>query len=492
MAIILTILNKYKGLPIQVKASVWALICGVLNKGISVLTTPIFTRLLSTSEYGEYNVFSSWLTILSIIVSFNLSAGVYAQGLVKFEEKKKEFASSMQGLSLVMVAAWSLVYILFKDFWNSVFGLSTVQMLSMLLMIWLGAVVNFWVYEQKNENKYKALVLVTVGVAVISPALSIFLIQHREDKVTARILGTLIVEAVFYVWLFVIQLKNGKKFFEGKLWKYALMFNLPLVPHYLSQVVLASSDRIMIERMVGKSEAGIYSLAYSVSMVMLIVNNALMQTLSPWIYRKIKAKENREIAPIAYSTLIGIAVINIILIAFAPEAVKIFAPAEYYAAIRIIPPVAISVFYIYSYDLFAKFAFYYEKQGYITVASIIGALLNIILNYIFINKFGYIAAGYTTLACYMIYALCHYIIMNRVCDKFCGGVRPYNGKIILLISAAFTALGLLMLLTYNSVIIRYSIIGVIAVACLVFSKKIIAFFKNILSLKKPDNKGEMG
>ena len=486
MAIINKLIIKYRGLPIQVKASVWALICGILNKGIQVITTPIFTRLLSTDEFGEYNVFSSWLTILSIIVSFNFSAGVFAQGLVKFEKRKKEFTSSIQGLSLVIFIIWTLIYIIFKDFWNSVFKLTTVQMLSMLFIIWLSSVFNFWAYEQKNEYKYKALVVVTLTVSILNPALSIFLIEYSKDKVTARILGTLIIEAAIYIWLFFIQLKNGKKFYDGKFWKYALLFNLPLVPHYLSQVVLSSSDRIMIERMIGKSEAGIYSLAYSVSMIMLIFNNALMQTLSPWVYRKIKSGKNKDIASVAYSTLIGVAVVNIILIAFAPEAVKIFAPAEYYDAIWVIPPVTISVFYIYSYDLFAKFAFYYEKQGFITIASIIGALLNIVLNYICIKKFGYIAAGYTTLVCYIIYAFCHYQIMNRVCDKCCGGNRPYNGKIIFLISAVFTVSGLAMLLTYNHIIIRYSVIGIISVICLIMHKKIISFFRRILSLKNSD------
>lgn len=55
-------IKKYQGMPVQVKASFWFLICSFLQKGISVLTTPIFTRLLTTVEYGRYNVFNSvWI-----------------------------------------------------------------------------------------------------------------------------------------------------------------------------------------------------------------------------------------------------------------------------------------------------------------------------------------------------------------------------------------------------------------------------------------------
>ena len=95
------LLSKYKSLPVQVRASPWFFVCSFLQKGISVITTPIFTRLLSTAEYGQYNVFNSWYGIISIFVALRLSMGVYAQGLVKFEEERNRFSSSLQGLTLV-------------------------------------------------------------------------------------------------------------------------------------------------------------------------------------------------------------------------------------------------------------------------------------------------------------------------------------------------------------------------------------------------------
>ena len=84
--------------------------------------------------------------------------------------------------------------------------------------------------------------------------------------------------------MFYVQQKAGKAFFSKKFWKYALLFNIPLVPHYLASTVLNSADRIMIQEMVGSSEAGIYNLAYSVSLIMTFFNTALMQTITPWMY----------------------------------------------------------------------------------------------------------------------------------------------------------------------------------------------------------------
>lgn len=479
-----SLVQKYNNMPVQVKASLWFLICSFLQKGISMLSTPIFTRLLTTSEYGQYNVFNSWLGIVTIFVSFNLSWGVHTQGLVKYDQDKRVFTSSLQGLSTSFALLWTVVYALTHNFWNALFGLTTVQMLAMLVMIWTSSVFGFWANEQRVEYKYKALVLITLLVSLAKPLIGVIFILLADDKVTARILGLLLVELVGYSGLFIVQMKRGKKFYSAQYWKYAFFFNLPLVPHYLSQIVLSSADRIMISNMVGDSEAGIYSLAYSLSSIMVLFNTALMQTLSPWIYQKIKAKQIKDIEPIAYLSLIIIAVVNLCLIIFAPEAVAIFAPKEYYDAIWVIPPVAMSVYFMYSYDLFAKFAFYHEKTKLIMMASVIGAVLNVVLNYIFIGMYGYVAAGYTTLACYLIYSVAHYTLMNKICVTYCEGIRPYSTKKILSITIPFMISGFCLLFTYNYPIVRYGLIAAGLIVAVIKRNELIAVGKKLIALKK--------
>lgn len=477
-------LTKYKRIPVQIKASFWFLVCAFLQKGISVITTPIFTRLLSTAEYGQYNVFNSWLGIITIFVSLNLSYGVYTQGLVKFENEEKAFSSSMQGLSMILVASWTVGYLLFRRFWNDLFSLTSIQMFSLLVMIWANAAFGFWASSQRVHYRYKLLVLVTVVMSMAKPMTGIFFVIHATDKVTARILSLALVELIGYSAFFWVQMVQGKKIFCFKFWKHALLFNLPLIPHYLSQTVLNSADRIMIERMVSAEKAGIYSLAYSISLIMTLFNSALMQTFSPWIYKKIKAKRIEDIAPIAYITLVAIAGVNIFLIAFAPEAVAIFAPASYYDAIWVIPPVAMSVYFMYSYDLFAKFAFYFEKTNFIMAGSVLGATLNIVLNYIFINQFGYRAAGYTTLVCFMVYSIGHYIFMNRVCKEFCDGVRPYSVKIYLLITISFMLVGFILLFTYKHMLLRYGISIVLIGVIVLIRKRLGQILNQVLKMEK--------
>ena len=106
-----------------------------------------------------------------------------------------------------------------------------------------------------------------------------------------------------------------------------------------------------------------------------------------------------------------------------PEVISIFAPVEYYDAIWIVPPVACAVYFKFLYPLFSTVEFYYEKTGFVMIASCIAAGANIVLNYIFIRIYGYYAAGYTTLFCYILYSLAHYVFQRRVAAEHDLGIR---------------------------------------------------------------------
>lgn len=475
--------EQYSTFPVNVKAAFWFLISSFFQRGISVITTPVFTRLMSASEYGEFSVFYSWYGIITIFVTLNLFFGVYTRGLVSFEEDRDEFSSSMQGLMLLLVLGWFLVYILFRPFFNSLFSLSTFEMIALFAIIWSNGAYCFWAAEQRVTLKYTKLVLVSMITAAAIPVAQILLILLMEDAVKARILGLLAVSVIFYPMLFYRQIKKGKRLYSARYWRYALAFNIPLIPHYLSQTILNSADRLMIRDMVGTAEAGIYSLAYSVSQIMTIFNTAMMQSIEPWLYKKIRDNQIRDISKVAYPSFIIVAVINLLLICLAPEVISFFAPREYYDAIWIIPPVAMSVFFTFAYTFFAVFEFYYKKTQYIAMATSIGAVLNIVLNYFFIKRFGYIAAGYTTLICYMTYALFHYIFMYKICKINLNGCKPFNSKIIWAITVGVLCIGFGVMTTYQNYIARYQVLFITSLIFIGKRRKIKELIDGLIKIR---------
>lgn len=469
-------------LPVRVKVLFAFFICSFLQKGISIVTTPIFTRLLSAEAYGRFNVFNAWFGIITIIVTLNLFYGVYTQGLVKYKQEQAMFSSSLQGLTLCLVLGWTVIYGLGWQFWNHLFNLSTSQMLLMLVMIWTTAVFSFWSAEQRVQLKYKRLVIVTILVSLGKPLVGVLFVTGMADKVTARILGIALVELIGYTGLFVCQMYRGGQFFSKRFWRRAMVFNIPLLPHFLSQLVLSGADRIMIERLVDTKSAGIYSLAYSIAQIMLMVNIALQQTINPWIYEKIKTQSVENIAPVGYIAMLAIISMNIVLMAVAPEIVSLFAPPTYHNAIWIIPPVALSSLFVFAYDLFAMFELYYERTAFITIASVCAAILNIGLNLLLIPIFGYYVAGYTTLICYILYAIYHYLMMQRICRQKLK-TTPYNTRVLVMFASGFIMIGILLLTTYSLPLVRYSIIVGLAMLIVCNRKSLIKSAKLLLSVR---------
>ena len=103
------LLENYKEISPPVKASFWFLLCSFLQKGIAMLTTPIFTRIMSEEAYGQFTVYNSWYNIFFAIVSLNFAAGVFTRGLVKNDTDQDAFSSSFILIHFLMTCLESLL-----------------------------------------------------------------------------------------------------------------------------------------------------------------------------------------------------------------------------------------------------------------------------------------------------------------------------------------------------------------------------------------------
>lgn len=477
MSIIKKYSQKYQSLPLGVKAAFWYMVCNFFQKGISTLTTPIFTRLMTTDQYGQFTLFTSWQSILLVVISLKLSGGVYQQGLVKFEDKKDEFTSSLLGLTTILVGVFFILYICFHSFFNHVLDMSTVVMVGMFASILASSAFSLWAYRCRMDYNYIPLVVITLLVGFLKPVTGIIAVLCSENKGEARILSVVLVEVVIYLFLYISIFKTNKTFYDKSFWKYALIFNIPLIPHFLSQSVLIQSDRIMINKMCGSEFVGIYGLAYSISMMMSLVNNAIKDTLTPWILKNIKKNNLKEIGFLSDRIISIVAVVDLLVIALAPELIKIFSPSSYHDAVWVIPPVSMSIFFTFLYCFFVDFEYYFEKTKFIMAASVISAILNIVLNYVFIRIYGYVAAGYTTLVSYILYCFLHYLCYRKLCIEELENGRAYNIRNILFISIGFLVLGFAFTALYKFIFVRLVLTAVILIILYIKRDILIELFK---------------
>lgn len=252
------IIKIYKSLSLPAKASIWYMLCSVLQKGISVITTPIFTRILSTEQYGLVSIYSSWESIITVFATLNFTSGVYNNAMVKYEDDRDGYTSVMQTWTTIITLTLFAVYTLTRTFWNGVFELSTPLLIMMFIDIVFTAAMSFWSIRNRYEYKYLPVCVVTTLTTVLVPIVSVIMVYSTEEyKAQARIFGMVIVHVIIYGFVYIVNLWNGKKLFKKEYVVYSTKFNLPLIPHYLSQNILNQADRIMINNMCSVAKAGI-------------------------------------------------------------------------------------------------------------------------------------------------------------------------------------------------------------------------------------------
>ncbi len=477
--------EKYKSLPDAAKVSLWFIICSVIQKGISFLTTPIFTRIMTTEHFGQVTLYNSWINVVCIFTTLNLQHGSFNTAQVKFSDDRKVYTSGIQGLVLLISAIALAAAVVFRNFLTGLMELPFVILLVMIVNILARFNSELWMSNCRFDSKYKAMSAVIILSSVLAQALGVVAVLFSEEKGYMRIVAVALVEVLFGFAIAVYNFAQGKKLFVKKYWKFALGFNLPLIPYYLSQIVFSVSDRIMISSMVSTDKAGIYGLAHTIALLLVFVITAIRNSYTPWFFKQLKSQQTASIKKFNIAISAAVGGILLLFTFVAPELLLLMGGQTYYEAVWIIPPLVAGVLFEFFTDPACNVLFFFEKKGSLVAATIGCAVFNIVFNYIGIKLVGYYAAAFVTLISYILFWLFLHVCAQRVCRK-----NSYEGKNILPIRAQ-TLLGLVFLVLiagctalYPLWYVRYGILLVALVIAAVNYKKVIALVQKLLAMRK--------
>lgn len=479
--------NKYLGLALPLKATIWFAFSQILLKGINILTTPFFTRLLSTEQYGQLSTFISWENIFSILIMFSTYKGLMNL-CVKYDDHNK-ILSGVTGLNLTIASIWVVVFVIFRNQLSELMGLSVLLVLFLLVLCIYQNIFTSWIVICQYNYKYKRIVFVTVLYSFMSAVGGIIFVVFINKSAEVKLFPQVVCAIIIGIILLIIIFKNGKVFFVKEYWKFALMFCIPLLPHYLSEVILQSSDRIMINQMCGESDVAIYSVAYMVGSAISLVTGAINSAFAPYQYQKIKNEEYDVLAKNTNYIIAFIALCICLIMLFGKEIVLILGGQQYISSVNLIIPICLGCFFNYVFQLFARVQEYYEQKYTIVIASVSCAVLNICLNYVCIKKFGFETAAYTTFICYFIFCFLHYLFYMMVCKKHIKrGV--YDIKCLSLISVILLAASVVIWFIKDIFYIKYILLAVLLIVLIWKRKKIVKFIKSKLLSKEISTQGE--
>lgn len=451
-----------------VKSGFFYTISSIAIRAIAIITTPIYTSMLTTGDYGIANTFNSWIDVFNILTCLCV---VYSIGRAKIDypDKFDEYMSALQGLSSSFGFIVLIFVFIFREKVSALIKYEVPLVIVLFVYLCIYPSVEYMLQKLRYEYKYKENILISlitcVGTVVFSIVLMLLFNEKRYfGKIIGSILPTFLLGLTFYIRI----LTKGKKFYNKEYWIYALKFGIPMIPHAFALVILAQIDRIMIKDLSGNSAAGLYTFGYSFATLLAIFTNAIGQAWLPWFNEQLNEGNRNAIKDIQKRlVLLGI-FLTIGFITVAPEALVILSPnaKDYWVAKWVIPPVALGTLAQYFYTNYVNVELFNKKTPIIAASSIAAAVVNYCLNAIAIPRFGYVAAAYTTLISYIFLMIFHYIATRFVIKE-----KVYDDKFMFAGFIIAVIVGLSVMMFYKDgakfIAMRYAvsivILGIFAI-----------------------------
>lgn len=447
-----------------IKAGVWYTLSTFLTKGVAFITTPIFTRLLSSDEFGEYSNFVAWTGIIAIIATMDMHSTVN-RARYDYDNLDGYLSSVAISGTIVTTCMWGIVQ-LFPTFFCKLFSMEMPYINILFITTMVSPALQLLQAKNRINYKYKAYVALSFGSALISTLFSLLLVLMMQDKLAGRIIGHYgtVFAIDFCVYIYIIH--KGRQFKWSEC-KYALLICIPMIPHLLSKYLLNQADRIMIKQFCGATDTAFYSLAYSCAMIPIMLATATNIAWSPWSSEKIHENSFDEIKKASYYYILLFYCVVVAIFLLGPEIILILGGEKYAAAKYVLPPVVMGAAFQFLYNLYVALEQFAKKTVGMAFGTMIAAIINVGLNGLLIPRFGYIAAAYTTLIGYACLLVIHYYLAKRT-----GYVQAYDTKFNFISLVGLFCIMLIMLWLYTeSAIIRYSVAIMVVVIAGAFAYK---------------------
>ncbi len=408
-------------------------VAAVLPRVINFLLVKVHTDALPTNTYAENTNFYIWIALIAVLLTFGMETTFFR--FYKSEEKKDALIST----SFVSLTVITLVFVAlafsFSGFFTSIFefGSNPLQLKLLIGIIAIDTlmVIPFAYLRASNRPiKYTAIKLINVAIIVLinltflkfipsylddEKSVPNFLVtlSNSTEKVNFIFIANIIGSAISFILLLPYLLKF-KWSFNTKLFKKMISYSWPIAVAGIAYVINENLDKILIGRIRDKNEMGIYSACYKLAIFMNLYIMAFRLGAEPFFFNHSDKKNAKETYAkiLNYFIIIG-SIVFVGIVVFIDLLKQPFINSEYWDAIIIVPIVLLANLCLGIYHNLAIWYKLTDKTRYGMYFSIIGAIITIVINVVFIENYGYIAAAWATLAAYGTMMLLSYVVGKK-------------------------------------------------------------------------------
>ena len=385
-------------------------------KLLGLISMPLFTRILNTSDYGLASVFMSNVSVCSILFTLNASNGLARLYYDRSSDFKDVFTATLLLTTFLFILVSSGIYFFKESFFNllglppSYFFIFITSALAVRLMN---------VFKQikvasRDSRIYSRVLFWSSSSAIV---FSLFLLYFFEgDQALNRLYGVIAAQVLFGVlalYLLREYLVLPKIIGWDRLW-YVLSYSMARMPYVLSGLLLEFFDKIMLNRIEGSSSVAVYSVSYSVGALILAVSAPITLSFVPVFYEYVKENKLKEIDGLNIGVFRFTVLFAIIIILLEKEILYVLADKRYHASASIIKWVVLGYVFNSVATLYNKYLGWARKPIYLSIGALTAGIVNILMNSVMIPKYGHMGAGISTLISFILLSISSYLFASNI------------------------------------------------------------------------------
>lgn len=393
-----------------------------LNQLIPFLLLPVLTRYLTPSDYGVWSTFMAISGIITTVIGMG-TVGAITRGYFDKHKKGYNFAEYVSGSVFINITVFLIALCVIF-----IAGRPTFEKLSIpagwpMLLPAIGICtaiysIPFKLFIFKQQPFPFAAAQVSNTLTEI--ALSVFFVVCLYMGWRGRVLGVSISRLIFMAVGVIVLLRSGllKNVIRADYIKDALHYGVPVVFHTLGVSIVAATDRIFLNKLAGLSATGLYSVAFSITSVILFFNGAFYLAWQPILFEKLNIATDEIKARLVKYTYMFFALVTFFALAVAagaPLVLKMMVGEKFYGASSFIFWLSMANIFHGMYVMMSGYVAFQKKTYFLGVIAAVTVFVNVALNYILINLNGPIGAAQTMFFTYLAKFSLMWYFGNRAC-----------------------------------------------------------------------------
>ena len=368
-----------------------------LKSLVPLLMLPILTTYLSISDFGILSLVETTILFVTPFILLNINAAINVEYFKVEHNILKEYITNALTISFISFFTVFLLFIIFKDLLASMLHVDSNLLLFIVLFSALRVVssVVLGLYQSRQESlKFSVY---TLGQTIIDFTLSYILVVVYKFGYIGRLEGTYVAFFLFSILgLYLLYKMDYLSNITFRYTKDILSFGVPLIPHAVSGTIMAMSDRYFISYFVGNDGVGLYTISYQISALMLLVSVSVNQAWSPMLFRLLKEKNIKQVYKFTIYLFLLFSLVAVGVYFSRDLLFYIFVDEKFYMAKEYFGWLLIGFVFQSFYFLVTNLLFFEKQTKLLASMTMVGAIFNLILNYVFIHMYGTVGVAYAT------------------------------------------------------------------------------------------------